>query len=364
MKRLLCIVSTMNTGGAETFLMKVYRQLDKTRYQMDFCICNLEKNFYEDEIIKMGGKIYHLPMKTKNPLKYTWQLFNLVHSNKYNYILRLGSTIFETIDLYIAMLAGAKIRVLRSCNANAVFSSILIKLHKIFRKLIMKVANVKIAPSDLAAKFTFGNTNDVHILNNGLDTKLFKFSFEKRNEIRHNFNSKNNFIVGHVGRFNFQKNHKFLLEIFAEIKKQKENAVLWLIGKGELENEIKKQAEKLKVLKSINFLGVRSDIPNLLSAMDVFVFPSLFEGMPNTVIEAQTNGLPCLITDTITTQAKQTEIVKFMSLKQTPLEWANKAVEFASIQKIENRQQEFIKIKQSGYDIKEVAEDFSCIVFN
>jgi len=363
MKRLLCIVSTMNAGGAETFLMKVYRQLDKTKYQMDFCICNLEKNFYEDEIIKMGGKVYHLPMKTKNPFKYCYLLFKLIFSNKYNYVFRLGSTIFETFDLYIAMLAGAKIRIFRSCNANAGFSSILIKTHKIFRKLIMNIVNVKIAPSDLAAKFTFGNTKNVHILNNGLDTKLFEFSLEKRNKIRQELNIRDNFVVGHIGRFNFQKNHKFLLEIFAEIIKQKENAILLLIGKGELEKTVKKQAKELNILDSIKFLCVRSDIPNLLSAMDVFVFPSLFEGMPNTVIEAETNGLLCLISDTITKQVQQTDIVHFMNLNKNSLEWAKKIIEIVSMQKLENRRQYAEQMKQSGYDISNVTEQFVSLVF-
>lgn len=359
-KHLLCIVTNMNTGGAETFLMKVYRQLDKTKYQMDFCICNLEKNFYENEIIKMGGKIYHLPMKTKNPFKYCYLLFKLIHSNKYNYVFRLGSTIFETFDLYIAMLAGAKIRVFRSCNANSGHHSILIKFHKIFRKIIMKIANVKFAPSDLAAKFTFGNIKNVHLLNNGLDTKQFEFSL---NKLRQELNIQDSFVVGHIGRFNFQKNHKFLLKIFSEIKKQKENANLLLIGKGELEKEVKEQAKELNISDSIKFLGVRSDIPELLSAMDVFVFPSLFEGMPNTVIEAQTNGLPCLISDTITKQAKQTDIVNFMSLKQTPLEWANKAIEITSKQRLENRSQFALKMKQKGYDISDTTEQLINFVF-
>ena len=364
MKRLLCIVSNMNTGGAETFLMKIYRQLDKTKYQMDFCICNLEKNFYEEEIIKLGGKIYHLPMKTKNPFKYIYLLFKLIYSNNYTHVLRLGSTIFETFDLFIAMLAGVKTRVFRSCNANSSLSKTLISIHKTFCRFIMKVANVRIAPSDLAAQFTFGSIKNVHILKNGLDIKLFKFSSEKRNEIRQQLKEQDKFVVGHIGRLSFQKNHKFLLKIFAEIKNQRKNAVLWLIGKGELNNEIKEQAEKLNILDSVKFLGVRSDIPALLSAMDVFVFPSLFEGMPNTVIEAQTNGLPCLISDIITKQAKQTDIVQFMNLKQNPIEWATKAIEVSNVQTLEKRLQYDDKIKLAGYEIQEVVKNFILITFN
>ena len=129
MKRLLCIVSFMNTGGAETFLMKLYRELDKNHYQMDFCICNLEKNFYEDEIQKMGGRIYHLPPKTKHPFLFLYQFCKLPHLSDYNYVLRLGSSIFETGDLYLCWLFGIKIRIFRSCNANALYPNIMIKIH-------------------------------------------------------------------------------------------------------------------------------------------------------------------------------------------------------------------------------------------
>lgn len=363
MKRLLCVVTNMNTGGAETFLMKIYRQLDLTKYQMDFCICNLQKNFYEDEIKKLGGKIYHLPLKTKHPFSYIYQYCKLLKQNKYTHILRLGSTIFETPDLYIAWLLGVKTRVFRSCNANSTHCSLLRSLHKILRCIVMFIANVKIAPSDLAAQFTFGNTKNVHILPNGLDIQSFSFSTQVRQKIRQDLNVQDKFVIGHIGRFNFQKNHKFLLEIFAQIKKQRKNAVLWLVGKGELEEDIKSQIAKMDLQNSVEFLGVRSDIPALLSAMDVFVFPSLFEGMPNTVIEAQTNGLPCLIADTITKQAKQTDLVHFMSLNQSAKEWAEEILQFDTIKTLENRFKATIQMRKSGYDIKDTAKQFVSLVF-
>lgn len=363
MKKLLCIVNSMDTSGAETFLMKIYRQLDRTKYQMDFCICNLQHNFYEDEIKKLGGKIYHLPLKTQHPFRFLYGFCKLLNSHNYTHVFRLGSTVFNMGDIFLCSFFGAKIRVFRSCNANVLQSAVLIKTHKLLRRFIMPAANVKIAPSDLAAKFTFGNIKNVHILPNGLDTKTFEFSAESRQRTRQELNAQDKFVVGHIGRFNLQKNHKFLLEVFAQIKKQRKNAVLWLIGKGELEKQIRKQAKDLGILDNIEFLGVRSDIPALLSAMDVFVFPSLFEGMPNTVIEAQTNGLPCLIADTITKQAKQTDLVHFMGLKQSAQEWANKAVQIADKQTSANRQQAAKKMCQAGYDIKDVVKQFTTLVF-
>ena len=363
MKRLLCIVTNMNTGGAETFLMKIYRQLDRTKYQMDFCICNQNHNFYEDEIRQLGGVIYHLPQKTKHPFKYLQQFWKLLRLHPYTYVLRLGSTIFEIPDLYLAWLSGAKVRVFRSCNASANYPSYMLFLHKLLRRVLMAVVNIKIAPSDLAAQFTFGMLKNISILPNGLDSNFFKFSAESRRKIRQELNAQDKFVVGHIGRFHFQKNHKFLLQIFVEIKKLCPNAVLWLVGKGDMENQIKKQAEALGILDEVQFLGVRADIPALLSAMDVFIFPSLFEGMPNTVIEAQTNGLPCLISDTITKQAKQTDLVHFVKLASTAKCWAKKAIEMANMSEIDRRDLFANQMKMAGYEIKDVTKKFIQLVF-
>lgn len=360
-KRLLCIVSAMNTGGAETFLMKIYRQLDRSKYQMDFCV-NTTNNFYAGEIANLGGKIYTITPKSKNPLKWLLELRNTVKQNKYDYVIRVNEHSLSVLDLLVAKSGGAKHLIMRSSNASS-GSSLKLLLHKLFCFLPKYVPTVKIAPSDLAAKFTFGNVKNVHILPNGLDTQAFCFSAEARQKIRQELKVQDKLVVGHIGRFNFQKNHKFLLEVFAQIKKQRKDAVLWLIGKGELEEQIREQAKDLGILDSVKFLGVRSDIPALLSAMDVFVFPSLFEGMPNTVIEAQTTGLPCLIADTITKQAKQTDLVDFMSLNNTSTKWADKALKIAAAQTLANRPQVAKQMRKVGYEMKDVVQQFTYLVF-
>jgi len=362
MKRILCVVTNMNTGGAETFLMKIYRQLDRSRYQMDFCICNQQQNVYEDEIRRLGGQIYHLPPKTKQPFSFLRQFWKVLRTQRYRYVLRLGSTIFEMPDLYVAWLAGAKVKIFRSCNASATYPSVLLRAHKALRRLVMRAADIQIAPSDLAAQFTFGSAKGVCLLPNGLDTRRFTFSDENRCQIRQELAVKDRLVVGHIGRFNVQKNHRFLLEIFAEIKKRRPEAVLWLVGKGELEKQVKEYAAALGILSSVQFLGVRLDIPALLCAMDVFVFPSLFEGMPNTVIEAQTSGLPCLISDTITRQARQTDRVHFASLSRTPAQWAEEALSLADTQAA-GRTQAAEQMRVAGYDVASTAAQFTKLVF-
>lgn len=363
MKRLLCIVGAMNRGGAETFLMKLYRQLDRTKHQMDFCVASSVPGDYDAEIKQLGGRILYITPKSKNPFASFWNMYQLVKRNRYHAVLRISQHSLSCLELLAARLAGAKKAIFRSSNTQSCGGCCNRLLHRMFVPLAYFIPTVRIAPSAEAAQFMFGTTKGVHILQNGLDTQAFAFSAAKRQELRQALQVQDKFVVGHIGRFNFQKNHLFLLHIFAEIKKQQPNAVLWLIGKGELEKQVKQQAENLGMADCVQFLGVRADIPSLLAAMDVFVFPSLFEGMPNTVIEAQTNGLPCLIADTITPQAKQTDIVHFMSLTQSPEKWAKKALEIAAEQTLDKRPQAAQQMCAAGYDIAEVVQQFTQLVF-
>ncbi len=357
-KRILCIVSCMDAGGAETFLMKIYRQLDRTRYQMDFCVQKKE-NFYAPEIQRLGGKLHY---KTSIPLLSLWQQYQLVKKEKYQYVMCLSEYSSGSLDLLVAKWGGAKQLIMRSTNSYS-NSKMRIFVNKLFRGLANSICTVKIAPSAIAAQFTFGDTSNVHLLPNGLNTEQFTFSSQTRTQLRKDLKATDKLVVGHIGRFDPQKNHTFLLKIFAEIKKQHPQAVLWLLGKGKFETAIKKQASQLGILDSILFLGIRSDIPALLSAMDVFIFPSLFEGMPNAVIEAQTTGLPCLISNTITPHVHQTDLVHFMGLDEPAVQWAKKALQLATKQSATARPQAALQMKQAGYDIQDVAQQFLRLVF-
>lgn len=362
MKRLLCIVSAMNTGGAETFLMKIFRNIDKTKYCMDFCV-NREENYYESEIMSLGGKIYVIPTKSKHPICSFTALKNIVRDNKYNYVMRVNEHSLSTIDLIAAKLGGAKKLIMRSSNASS-GSKKSVMLHKTFRFLSKTIPDVKIAPSELAAEYTFGKNcikkGKAFLIHNAVDLDIYKYSIDERNRIRNEFNISNKYILGHIGRFNEQKNHSFLLDIFKKVLDIRPDSVLMLVGKGELENEIKVKAKKLGIFNNIIFTGVRSDIPALLSAMDVFVFPSLYEGMPNTVIEAQATGLPCVISDTVTGEANITKSVKYLPI--TNIDPWVETISKISIDNIRhNYNKEFI---ESGYEIKQSVKNFTNLIFN
>lgn len=363
-KRLLCIVGGMNAGGAETFLMKIYRALDKKKYQMDFYVAKQEEGYYDKEIITMGGNIYYSIPKSKNIIKSFVAIKEIVRREKYYYVMRVSQHSISAIDLLAAKQGGAKTLVYRSSNSGTGGGRVNRILHFIFRWLTIIIPTVRIAPSTEAAEFMFGKNciknRKAIIVKNAIAIEDFKFDQERRANIRWEFGIEEKFVVGHVGRFNHQKNHCFLVEIFSEIVKKNDNSVLLLVGKGELENEIKGKIKLLNLEDKVIFTGVRADVPDILMAMDVFIFPSYFEGMPNTVIEAQATGLKCIVSDSITREAQITDRVSFESLDSIPEEWAAAAIE--NDNEI-GRMNMAEYLKNNGYDINLSVKEFENIIF-
>lgn len=366
MKRVLCIVSAMNAGGAETFLMKVYRSLDRSRYQLDFCVNVPEAGVYDEEIRSLGGRIYRVVQKSEDPVRSFLQTRDLVKAEKYDYVMRVNEHALSTLDLLAARLGGAKHLIMRSSNSRSP-GKLHTALHHLFRFLPKAVPTVKLAPSTEAAEYTFGKgcvaRGKVSLLKNGLDTDKFRFCEEVRQAYREKLDIADRLVVGHVGRFDEQKNHGFLLEVFARVKQLREDAVLLLVGDGKLREEIARKAETLGIADSVRFLGIRSDVPQLLSAMDVFLFPSLYEGMPNTVLEAQTSGLPCIVSDTVTEEAGVTELVSFLSLGDSPEHWAQQVVAHCKAQTA-HRAAAALWMRQEGYNIVDTSHRFVELVFD
>lgn len=360
MKRLLCLISCMNRGGAETFLMKVYRALDRTRLQMDFCINVAEKCDYEDEIYALGGQIFRIPSKTENASAFKSQLTRIVCDNGYETVLRITSSAVGFWDLKIAKQAGALRTIARSSNASDGKGVAQAILHKVGQLLWTKYVDVKIAPSDLAAEYTFGKklyqSGKVTILPNGLDLGVFHFEPDERIRVRKEFGiAEETQVLGHIGRFNLQKNHEFLLDVFSVYLQEHKDAVLLLVGEGTLRNEIEVQARSLGIVDKVIFTGLRIDVPALLSAMDVLVFPSFYEGMPNVVIEAQACGLPCVISDTITREADVAGMVTFLPINDTEC-WVKEIEALCG-----KRNTKKMPIE---YDIRNVVEEFSKLCFS
>lgn len=354
-KRILCILSALTAGGAETFLMKVYRALHQEGYQLDFIVCE-ENGCYTEEVLLRGGRIFAIPKRTENFYGAMKGIMEVVRENKYEFVLKLGNPPVAGLDLIAARMGGAKKLAMRSCNALTGLSLKDRCINAALRPVLNVAANVKLAPSMLAAEFTFGKYHahkDVYLIHNGVDLDVFRYDSEGRRDIRDEFSIQDRFVVGHIGRFHKQKNHQYLLEVFCKIRAQRQDAVLLLVGIGELEKEIQEWVKNLKLEDAVILTGQRFDVPQLLSAMDVFVFPSLHEGMPNTVIEAQATGLPCVIADTITTEADITGLVTYLPLTESKELWADTALSVVS----EERRDTSADFIARGYDIKTVAQE-------
>ncbi len=365
MNRLLCLVSAMNTGGAETFLMKLYRNLDTTQSQMDFCVNKQEEGLYDAEILKRGGKIFRIPSKSENFRQFSKQLSRIVRENQYRNVMRITSNGMGFYDLYIAKKAGATNCIARSSNSSDGGSLKSKIAHRMGKFLFQKYVDVEIAPSDLAAIYTFGKkdyqSGKATILPNGISFAEYGFSQTERTKIRQEFAiPENGRVIGHIGRFTEQKNHRFLIEVFSEVSKTNPNAVLFMVGAGELEAEIRDRVAALGLTDRVIFAGVRKDVPALLSAMDLFLLPSFYEGMPNTLIEAQASGLPCLASDTITKQAILTPTAMQLSL-DSARNWADRIGAFFSDMESEKKDLEEIRNAQKlpeEYDIRQVVKKF------
>lgn len=364
MKRLLCILSSMNAGGAETFLMKIYRNIDRTRYQMDFCINVKEKCFYENEIIDMGGRIYRIPSKSESLKGFKSQLATIIQNDEYDHVLRITSNAMGFMDLKIAKKAGASVCCARSSNASDGGGLKAWISHRLGRILYNRYVDVKIAPSDLAASYTFGKreyrSGKVSILHNAVDLEVFYFDDVYRSIVRKELGIPDSIkVVGHVGRFAEQKNHMFLADVFKAVHDLDSNTMLLLVGDGPLRSLFEEKIKKMGLSEYVVFAGVRSDVPKLLSAMDVFAFPSFYEGMPNTVIEAQATGLPCVISDTITREADITGIVEYASLEWDVDAWAKLVVSKFVVDRRDTKDD----FRRNRYDIGSTVEDFLNLVW-
>lgn len=362
MKRVLCVVSKLNTGGAETFLMKILRTIDRQEYVLDFIVS--ADGLYDEEVLALGGKVYKVPLRTEHPIQVFKEIKRIVKENNYRYFMKLCDTPVGILDVLAARAGGAKRITVRSCNAATNSSWIKERIYGLLRPFFNALIHCKIAPSTLAAEYTFGKKavkkGNVALLNNGVDLSVYRFDPIGRKQIRNEFNiDDTTVLLGHIGRFSRQKNHRFLIEVFAQYHAQNENTKLMLVGEGELKLQTQEMIKRYRLEDAVIFTGVRKDIPQILSAMDVFVFPSFHEGMPNTVIEAQATGLPVVLADTITKEADITGLLEYRSLEESADCWS-KAIAGKTQTERADQAKAFM---DNRYDIHSVVEQFITLVF-
>ena len=348
--RVLQVLGTTNLGGAESRIMDLYRHIDREKIRFDFVVHTGDKGYFDEEIESLGGKIYRLPaFRVYNYFSYrkAWKQFFKKHTFD---VVHGHMTSTASIYLPIAKKSGVSMTIAHARSAG-VDKGIKGTITKWLRSSLYKKADKLIACSDYAAEAVFGKDRmkqgKVLVIPNAINTNDFCYDEEIRNKMRTKLGIQNRFVIGHVGRFHYAKNHDFLIDIFAEIKKQKEDALLLLAGDGPLKTEIEEKVQALHLQESVRFLGAVSPVSPYYQAMDVFLFPSHFEGMPGTVVEAQAAGLHCMISDTITKQVKATSLVEFIPLSEPVSVWAEKILE-----KVGSSREDMTKImKKNGYDV-------------
>jgi glycosyltransferase involved in cell wall biosynthesis len=351
--RILHVVVNMNRGGAETLIMNLYRNMDRSKVQFDF-LTN-KKGVFDPEITRLGGRIYRIPYVTDvGHIKYIKSLDYFFSVHKEYKVVHSHMDKMSGFVLRSAAKAGIPCRVAHSHSTRSQ-GNLFSRLYKWYAgKYILSNSTHLMACSKKSAQWLFlDKANHSLIVRNAIDSKQFEFSYIHRESARSQLNIKKNaFVLGHVGRFDHPKNHSFIIDLFSEIVKKNKDTILLLIGDGKLRPNIESRVNALGLQENVKFLGERSDVHLMLQAMDVFVFPSLYEGLPVTLIEAQGAGLPCVVSDHITEEVDMgIKAIKYLSLNNVS-DWVNS---INSLREKERIRETKTSILQKGHDISSIS---------
>ncbi|PWM45020.1 MAG: glycosyl transferase family 1 [Clostridia bacterium] len=339
----------MDRGGAETMVMNYYRHIDRTKVQFDFLVHREQRGAYDDEIESMGGKIYRMcPVYPQNFARYKRDLHSFFQSHPEYKIIHSHMSELGYFAFSEAKRQGIPVRICHAHNAPHGFDMKMIMRTYFKKRMMPYVTHLFMCGID-SGRWLYGKQNEDRfiMLNNAIDVQTYTYDSNKRIEMRRQLNLTDDLVIGHVGRFNPQKNHPFLINIFAALLRREPNAVLLLVGGGEGMSKMQEKAQELGIAEHVRFLGVRSDVADLMQAMDVFVFPSLYEGLGIALIEAQAAGLPCVVSDTIPHEAYLTDLVDSESLSAPAEKWAEKILAKRAIPRTDRR----AEIAAHGFDI-------------
>lgn len=368
--RVLHYVGKMNRGGMETFIMNLYRNIDRDKIQFDFAVHGNRAGDFEEEISQLGGRFYYFPHMRKNPFRYRKAWRDFWNANKENYVAfhMHTNSLANVIAIEEAERANIPVRIIHSHSSMAnkgKFQWLNDYLHRCHQKKLPHLATHLLACSDKAAKWLFGGTEigglKVIQINNGIDTNKFKFNAEKRLEIRESLGLTGKKTIGHIGTFIPVKNHRFIIGVIEKAYMLDSSVRCILIGDGILMNEIKSTVHSKGLDDAVRFLGVRGDVNELLSAMDVFFMPSLYEGLPVSLVEVQANGLPAVVSDSITRDVKLQDNLHYMSLSEPVEAWAKKLLDVIGNNE---RTDNFKRVSEHGFDIHDTVNIYEDIILN
>lgn len=323
--RIAQIVGKYLGGGVEAVVMNYYRNIDRSKIQFDFICDDDSTNIPYEEIEKLGGRVILIPPYQK-VFKYHKELKRVLKEENYQIVHSHINTL-SVFSLFAAKCAKVPVRIAHSHSTTNVKEKKKNFLKQVLRPFSKLFATNYMCCSELAGRWLFGDKEydkgNVYLLNNAIDLEKFKYDEKIRKEKRKELDiSDDTIVIGHIGRFVEQKNHRFLIDIFNEINKKEKNSILLLAGQGPLVDEIKKKVNSLGLDDDVKFLGQRSDAAELYQAFDIFLLPSLYEGLPVVGVEAQASGNLCYLSNNMTKETKVLDSTVFMSLLNTAEGWS------------------------------------------
>lgn len=350
--RVLHVVTHMNRGGLESMIMNYYRNIDRTKVQFDFLThrSERERKDFNEEIISFGGCIYHVSHLNPFSRSYLKELDLFFKNHKEYKIIHVHQDCMSSVILKAAKKNNIPVRIAH-CHNSSQDKGLKYFIKLLYKKSIKKFATRMFACGQKSGEWMFGTT-DFEILPNAIDAKAYSYNPKTRNEVRKEFNLGEDYVIGHVARFSDVKNHVFLINVFEYIAKTNMNVKLLLVGAGEKREYIEQLVREKGLTESVIFAGLRKDIYRVMQAIDVFLLPSLFEGLPVTMIEAQAAGLPCIISEGVPLDCKITENVEQISLDISIDKWVGTVMKYKNFKRIDM----YEEIVRKNFDIKNNAQ--------
>lgn len=353
--RVLQIIGIVAGGGVEAVIMNYYEHIDRTKVQFDFIVHNDNKIDITQKVEAMGGKVYKVTPYYKNPIAFMWDIYKVIKRHHYR-IVHSNMNTLSAFSLFAAWAAGAPVRILHNHSTSSPGETKRNIMKFMLRPFARLFANHYLACSRLAGEWMYGrkmmDSGKVTIVNNAIDLKKYAFNPQKRNLLRKELGLADEFVIGHVGRFMFQKNHEFLIDVFAEAYKKNPHMALLLVGDGPLRPAMEEKVRKLGLTDHVKFLGLRNNVQDFYHVMDILVLPSHYEGLPVVGVEAQANGLPCLFSTKVTKEAHLTHLAQFWDLEKGASKWAKEIISI----KCERNKKAGEELRQAGFEIDKEAE--------
>lgn len=342
----------MNRGGIETFMMNYVRYMNHDAVHIDFAVTGLEKGVYDDELELLGCRIYRLPQKSKHPIAYQKKFKKVFRGSKYE-IVHSHADAMSCWVLKVAKECGVPVRIAHSHNTQHLTTNpIKFQINEFARRNINKYATNRFACSNEAGKWLFGDA-PFKVIHNAIDTSEFAFDDDKRKILREKYAvSEDTILLGHVGRFDTQKNHAFLIDMFAELAKKNDNYKLMCVGDGWLRGDIEKQISENNLNDKVILAGQQENARDYYNVFDLYVFPSLFEGLSFVLIEAQANGLTCISSDGVPQETNLSGANKMLYLPLEKQAWVDKIIELGKPVRYDGGKY----VVEHGYDITHEAK--------